>query len=302
MWLCTTSFNSQHFMYLWDVHVNPSEHEDSVVPLEKDEHQQACQCQMWTGSVHTAHNGSRRNAMGLATIYASVRPTVHTDKGSRCRWYVMRRLQQTLWTTQAHRPIQTRFPARALNPTHLWPINDEHSGSEALLLLKLVSPAMYHGVTTLNHPTIASAPNDCPGAGHTAYEELLGPANLPSQLDEGEIWIEYHPASGKHPEILRPQGLVQCVVPPVMPYDATTPPWHPFRTRADFEQAELFLRYDCTDSYINGQLKLIHSSSPLGHNITLESSKEMHATLAQIPRIEHLPGVRILNCMDHFLD
>jgi hypothetical protein len=135
---------------------------------------------------------------------------------------------------------------------------------------------MYHSVNSLNHPTIASAPNDCPGAGHTAYEELLGAANLPSQLDEGEIWIEYHPASGKHPEISRPQGVVQCVVPPVMPYDTTTPPWHPFRTRADCEQAELFLRYDCTDSYINGQVKLIHSSSPLRHNITLEFAKEMH--------------------------
>ena len=159
---------------------------------------------------------------------------------------------------------------------------------------------MSHDVTILNRLTKASAPNDCPCTGHTAHEVLTGPANRPSQLEEGEIWVEYHPASGKRPEISRPQDVVRCVA-PVMPYDATTPPWHPFRTRADFEQAELFLRYDCTDSYINGQLKLIHSSSPLGHNITLESSKDMHATLAQIPHIEHLPGVRILNCMDYLL-
>jgi hypothetical protein len=117
----------------------------------------------------------------------------------------------------------------------------------------------------------------------------------PSQLDEGEIWVEYHPASGRHPEILRPQGAAPFSATTSTPYDMAMPPWHPFRTRADFEQAELFLRHDCTDSYINAQLKLIHSGSPLGHSITLESAKEMHTTLAQIPHIEDLPGVYLLN-------
>jgi hypothetical protein len=79
-----------------------------------------------------------------------------------------------------------------------------------------------------------------------------------------------------------------------MEYDPALPPWHPFCTRADFEQAELFLRYDCTDSYINGQLTLIHSGSPLIHSITLTSAKEMHAILAQVLHIEDLPGVCIL--------
>jgi hypothetical protein len=59
--------NFQQFVYSWDAHVNPNEREDNVVPLEKDEHQPAGPCQMWTGSVHTAHNGSLRNAMGLAS-------------------------------------------------------------------------------------------------------------------------------------------------------------------------------------------------------------------------------------------
>ena len=120
------------------------------------------------------------------------------------------------------------------------------------------------------------------------------PIDRPTQLDEGEVWVEYHPASVRHPEILRPEQAapIASISPP---HDMGVPPWHPFRTRADFEQAELFLRYDCTDSYINGQLKLIHSGSPLGHSITLKSAKEMHTTLAQIPRIENLPGVRFLN-------
>lgn len=163
---------------------------------------------------------------------------------------------------------------------------------EALPLLNIVSPAIFDHITTLTHPSIAATLNDSPGI---SYEELSGPTIWPSQLDEGEVWVEYHPASGKRPEILRPQGLAHRVDTPVMSFDATMPAWHPFRTRADFEQAELFLRYDCTDSYINGQLKLIHSSSPLGHSITLESAKEMHDTLAQIPRIEDLPGVRVSN-------
>jgi len=102
----------------------------------------------------------------------------------------------------------------------------------------------------------------------------------PSDHDEGEVWIEYHPAS--------------AVTLPTVLFDEHIPPWHPFCSRADFEQAELFLRADCTDSFIDAQLKLIHAGSPLGHSITLKSAKEMHKILAQIPTIEDLPDVSVV--------
>jgi hypothetical protein len=76
--------------------------------------------------------------------------------------------------------------------------------------------------------------------------------------------------------------------------DADTPPWYPFRSRANFEQAELFLCHDCADTFIDSQLRLIHAGSPLGHSITLKSSKEMHKILACVPTREDLPGVRDL--------
>jgi hypothetical protein len=154
-----------------------------------------------------------------------------------------------------------------------------------------VSPNFNNTLPDRSH-TLAATPND---SSITPQQELPGPANRPTHLNEGEIWVEYHPASGKHPEILRPQCAVMHIVPPAMPYDPGMPPWHPFRTRADFEQVELFLRHDCTDPYINDQLKLIHSSSPLGHSITLKSAKDIHSILAQIPCIEDIPGVRVLN-------
>ena len=118
----------------------------------------------------------------------------------------------------------------------------------------------------------------------------------PSDHDEGEVWIEYHPASGKRPEILQIEQIYQpsAVTLPTVLFDEHIPPWHPFCSRADFEQAELFLRADCTDSFIDAQLKLIHAGSPLGHSITLKSAKEMHKILAQIPTIEDLPDVSVV--------
>ena len=119
--------------------------------------------------------------------------------------------------------------------------------------------------------------------------------NRPESLGDGEVWVEYHPASGKKPEILRPDHSSKPSIAPVLTrHDTDLHPWHPFRSRADFEQAELFLRYNCTDSFIDSQLKMIHSGSSQSHSITLTSAKQMHNILAQVPQIEELPGVRML--------
>jgi hypothetical protein len=128
----------------------------------------------------------------------------------------------------------------------------------------------------------------------TEHMSCLEYTDKPSALDKGEVWVEYHPASGKCPEILRAEQMSRpSVTLPTVPFDEQVSPWHPFRSRADFEQAELFLRGDCTDSFIDAQLKLIHAGSPLGHSITLQSAKEMHQILTQIPTIEDLPDVRV---------
>jgi hypothetical protein len=114
----------------------------------------------------------------------------------------------------------------------------------------------------------------------------------PEHLGDGEIWVEYHPASGKAPEILCPgDHQPPPVTLPLHLSDKNIPPWHPFRTRLDFEQAELFLQTNASNTYIDSQLKLIHAGSPLDRGITLKSAKELHTILRLIPDIELLPEV-----------
>ena len=122
-------------------------------------------------------------------------------------------------------------------------------------------------------------------------------ATQPEHLGDGEIWVEYHPASGKAPEIFRPEDhQPPPVALPSHPFDKNMPPWHPFRTRLDFEQAELFLRTNASNPYIDSQLKLIHAGSPSDHGITLKSAKELHTILHLITDIELLPEVRLHLC------
>ena len=123
-----------------------------------------------------------------------------------------------------------------------------------------------------------------------------GSPNQPTSLEEGEVWIEYHPASGKQAEILRADHFLgPSVIPTDFLHNPDIPPWHPFRSRADFEQTELFLNNDCSDPFIDSQLKIIHSGSPSKNHVTLQSAKDMHRTLARIPQIEGLPGVCTLS-------
>jgi hypothetical protein len=124
----------------------------------------------------------------------------------------------------------------------------------------------------------------------------LSAITKPECLGDGEIWVEYHPASGKAPEILRPGDQHPLPVTlPSHPFNENLPPWHPFRTRLDFEQAELFLRSNASNPYIDAQLKLIHTASASGfnHGITLKSAKGLRAILHSIPEIELLPEVRL---------
>lgn len=126
----------------------------------------------------------------------------------------------------------------------------------------------------------------------SATDSSSSETDRPPSLEEGEIWVEYHPLSGKTPEILRPgQSDHSPVALPSNAPDPRTPPWYPFRTRWDFEQAELFIRFGCTDSYMDNQLKLIKSGATSGHQITLSSSRVVHETLARIPVINQLPRV-----------
>jgi hypothetical protein len=122
--------------------------------------------------------------------------------------------------------------------------------------------------------------------------EASSAVQRPTDLNEGEVWVEYHPASEKPPKILfsaeRPVPAPTTVL-PSKPSDESVPPWHPFKSRADFEQAELFLRFDVGDAQINAQLKQMVTDCPLGHSVTIRSAKEFHSILARIPDLEVMP-------------
>jgi len=133
------------------------------------------------------------------------------------------------------------------------------------------------------------------------HQSLAAPSTVirPTDLEEGDVWVEYHPASGKLPEILSSPDIkvpASTTALPSKPFDENVPPWYPFKSRADFEQAELFIRFDVSDPHIDAQLKLMVMDGPLGHSVTMSSAKNFHATLAQIPDLEIMPEVS-LSCI-----
>src|ERR1700683_1982181 len=124
----------------------------------------------------------------------------------------------------------------------------------------------------------------CLGSNDAPRLSASNPVQRPSNLNDGEVWVEYHPASGRLPEILfladRPAPTSTTAL-PSKPFDESGPPWYPFKLRADFEQAELFLRFDVSNSQIDAQLKLMVTDCPLGHSVTMKSAKEFHVILAR---------------------
>ncbi|CAE6458271.1 unnamed protein product [Rhizoctonia solani] len=92
-------------------------------------------------------------------------------------------------------------------------------------------------------------------------------------LKEGQKWIKRHPASKQ------PSGFLISDIHGDQPTNWAThfdplPPYFPFRSLDDFQQAEIFSDFGDTDKKINRQLGLASS------NISLKNSKDYHETLA----------------------
>lgn len=89
-----------------------------------------------------------------------------------------------------------------------------------------------------------------------------------------------HPHSGQAPYVVPEYDdtLDQPAKPQLSGQDSSEP-WSPFRTREDFEQAELFALHSCSDVLINGQLSLIRRACGSETKITLQSAKELHELL-----------------------
>ena len=108
------------------------------------------------------------------------------------------------------------------------------------------------------------------------------PTNWPLEL--GETLVVYHPHARLAPRVVptkklaavpRSSGGLENLFPS---NGDPRPPYFPFRTLADFEQSELFVRRDHTDGEINDQLDIWRRHAP-GTGMTLKNAREMHQYL-----------------------
>ena len=108
-------------------------------------------------------------------------------------------------------------------------------------------------------------PNNEFGIGASLDYEGLSPLQL------GQTLVVYHPFAEHHPEIVDTAKLTQSWASSIPPLsDPSEELYTPFKTCADFEQAEIFIHHNCTDTMINNQLHLNHTvSGASGQEFTL---------------------------------
>ena len=108
-------------------------------------------------------------------------------------------------------------------------------------------------------------------------------ALIQTPLRPGKTLIIYHPHAQHPPEIIDTDTLSLTREPqPSLP---PPEPWAPFASRDDFEQAELFIKYNCTNKMINDQLRLnqkrdLHNHGP-GDLPSMKNACEMHKTFEE---------------------
>ena len=98
-------------------------------------------------------------------------------------------------------------------------------------------------------------------------------------LKPGETLIMYHPHS-QRPARVTPTADLHSPTERTHRHDITKPEdsYAPFPTRADFEQAEIFVNDGCSDQHINRQLKFQREKGMCLH---MKTAREMHRLLAQ---------------------
>lgn len=129
------------------------------------------------------------------------------------------------------------------------------------------------------------APHDRFGIGIVPEHDVVG------LLQPGQTLITYHPFAQHPPEIIDTTSLLSTREPNF--YPPSEEPYAPFKTRADFEQAEIFIRHNCTNTMINDQLQLNQGVSQAGEpNVqTMKNAREMHNILAKAGQYQDTSSV-----------
>jgi len=107
-------------------------------------------------------------------------------------------------------------------------------------------------------------------------------ALIQTPLQPGKTLIIYHPHAQHPPDIVDTTALSQTREPqPFLPLEQ---PWAPFGSCDDFEQAELFIKHNCTNRLINDQLCLNqkqYSHDHPGDPPLMKNAREMHRVLEE---------------------
>lgn len=115
-----------------------------------------------------------------------------------------------------------------------------------------------------------------------------------STLQPGQTLIVYHPFAQHPPEVIDTAKLTLAREPNPLPPSAQ--PYAPFTTRTDFEQAEIFIHHNCTNTMINDQLHLNQKTSWAGeeHAQTMKNAQDLHKTLAEAGEYQDTSSVSLL--------
>lgn len=93
------------------------------------------------------------------------------------------------------------------------------------------------------------------------------------EINQGDVLVEAHPHSGK-PSVITPLDDYGANAPePSMIFEEN--PWAPFRTRLDFDIAELIQDTHMNKSQIDRTLKLIHQSIRTPADFTLSDGTDL---------------------------
>lgn len=133
--------------------------------------------------------------------------------------------------------------------------------------------------------------------------DLNAPPEPPRPLQPGEVYIVYHPASGRAPEIssicgynIEEFNAEICSLPlDNPPPHPNLPPWHPCESLDDFEWVEDWINDGYSSKKINSQIKL-HCKQAAKRGIqpfhSFSSANDVHQTLANARAIANISKVR----------
>lgn len=112
--------------------------------------------------------------------------------------------------------------------------------------------------------------------GPTLDTDQMGSSSHPTaDYQDDDIRIEYHPSSGLATRIIKLDEYRESAK-GSHDSDVDPEPWAPFRTREDFEFAELMLEAGMTKAQVEQMIKLVHKCIEKGNgSFTISNHKDM---------------------------